>query len=108
MRITLRELRGYIRNAIVESGGGTPNKAQPYMGNAMSPGGADREQLGSLANVDTDTVDDQDELPSHLREPNVDFEDCYGPVPPVVPDPYVSQDPFTRDTSPLPTPPIKR
>ena len=51
---------------------------------------------------------DDDELPSHLRDPMEDPEDCWGPVPPVTPDPYVQQDPFVRDSSPLPSPPIKR
>lgn len=74
----------------------------------MSPEMADREQLGSLANVDTDTVDDADALPSHLREPVESVEDCFGPVPPVQGGPYVGQDPFVRDWSVLPTPSIRK
>lgn len=76
--------------------------------NPMSPETADREQLGYLADRDTDSAGDDDELPTHLRDPQEDPEQCWGPVPPVQGDPYVQQDPFTRDTSPLPTPPIKR
>lgn len=78
-----------------------------YIQNAMSPDHSDREQLGWLADRPAD-VDPNDQLPTHLREPEEDAEDCYGPVPPVVGDPWIGQDPFVRDSSPLPTPPIVR
>lgn len=49
-----------------------------------------------------DTVNDPDGLPDHLFEPEVDPEDCFGPVPPDAEKPYVSMDPFTQDVSPQP------
>ena len=111
MRITLRRLRQVIREALVrEWAGAPPTKAMfDYVNNPLSPDTSDREALGYLADhpADVDPNDD-DELPSHLRDPMEDPEDCWGPVPPVTPDPYVQQDPFVRDSSPLPSPPIKR
>lgn len=68
----------------------------------------DREQLGFLADKPIDTMDDPEGLPAHLRDPIEDPEDCFGPVPPTNNDPYVQQDPFVRDSSPLPSPAIKR
>jgi hypothetical protein len=55
-----------------------------------------------------DTVDDPDGLPDHLREPQVDPKDCEGPVPPNAEPPYVTSDPFVRDSSPLPSSNIRR
>ena len=78
-----------------------------YIGNPLSPSTNDREALGYLAD-DPDNKNPEDEMPSHLRDPVEEPEDCWGPVPPVNGDPYVQQDPFTRDTSPLPTSPIRR
>jgi hypothetical protein len=76
-----------------------------YINNPMSPETNDREELGFLADnpADVDPAD-KDELPDHLKEPAVDFEDCYGPVPPTAEEPYAQQDPFVRDASPLPSP----
>lgn len=73
----------------------------------MSPATADREQIGTLADRDIDTEDGED-LPPHLREPAVDMDDCYGPVPPTAEEPYTQQDPFVRDFGVLPSPSIKR
>lgn len=78
-----------------------------YIGNPLSPSTNDREQLGYLADNPSD-VDPEDDMPSHLKDNTVNPEDCYGPVPPDNGDPYVQQDPFARDTSPLPTSPIRR
>jgi len=109
VKITLNELRNIIRKVLIEAGGGTPTRTMGAGRNPMSPEKADREALSFLADNPTDIdLDDDDELPSHLRNPLEDPEDCFGPVPPVQGDPYVMQDPFARDTSPLPTPPIKR
>lgn len=70
----------------------------------MSPATADREQLGRLTTGDGD----EEELAPHLRDQVLEPDECWGPVPPVNGDPYVGQDPYARDTSPLPTSPIKR
>jgi hypothetical protein len=44
----------------------------------------------------------------HLQEPEVDAEDCWGPVPPVAPNPYAMPDFYTKDFNVIPTPQIKR
>jgi hypothetical protein len=67
-----------------------------------------REQIGALTAKAMDTVGDPDGLPDHLLQPSVDPKDCYGPVPPEAEPVYVGQDPFVRDSSPLPTSAIKR
>lgn len=77
-----------------------------YIGNPLSPSTNDREALGYLADNPSDV--DEEGLPDHLEDPTVTPEECWGPVPPENGDPYVQQDPLARDTSPLPTPPIKR
>jgi hypothetical protein len=103
MKISLGKLRLIIRNILVEAGGGTTLPRSPMVRNAMAPDLADREQLGNIRRPR-----DPDEIAPHLIDPVEDMEDCYGPVPPTDNNPYALPDPFTRDTSPLPTPPIKR
>lgn len=103
MRITLGNLRSIIRTVLAETGGGTTLPRMPMIRNAMQPDFSSREQLGKVANPR-----DLDELAPHLIEPEVDYEDCYGPVPPTDKNPYSLPDPYAKDTSPLPTSPIKR
>jgi hypothetical protein len=103
MKITIRQLRSIIRDCILEAGGASPIPPQPYTRNAMSPDISHREQLGKLQ-----TGEPIEELPEHLREPELTPEECWGPVPPIAKDPGVYQDPFARHFSPLPTPGIKR
>jgi hypothetical protein len=106
MNITVGRLRKMIREALIREGGGAPaTKPRPYVRNALSPATADREQLGRQSSKDIDT---EDELSPHLRDQTEDPEDCYGPVPPTQGDPYVNQDMFVRDSSPLPTQPIRK
>lgn len=111
MRLSIRQLRRLISEAIVsEWAGAPPTKPMfDYVNNPLSPSSSDREALGPLADhpADVDPEDDL-ELPTHLRDPQEDPEDCWGPVPPTQGDPYVQQDPFVRDSSPLPSPSIKR
>jgi len=101
MRTTISELRKYIRRVIAEAGGGVPMRPALATRNPMSPDMVDREQLGYLADKDYEVDDD---VSSHLRDPVEDPEDCFGPVPPTNSEPYVTQDPLVRDSSPLPTP----
>ena len=103
MKITLGELRKIIREILRESGGGWASPPQPYTRNALSPDINNREQLGRLQ-----TGTPEIELSPHLRDPVEEPEDCWGPVPPVAEDPYVTQDPWVKYSSPLPTPSIKR
>lgn len=108
MKITIKELRQIINRALVEAGGGVPTKPMFGGKNPESPEAYDREQLGYLADQGGPETHADDILPPHLRNPTEDPEDCFGPVPPVQGDPYVMQDPFAVDTSPLPTSTIKR
>ena len=103
MKITIGQLRRIIRNVILESGGGYSKPPQPYTRNAMSPDISNREALGRL-----EFGEPEDQIADHLTEPELTPEDCWGPVPPQKKDPGVFQDPFTRDFSPLPKPPIQR
>ena len=107
MKISVKDLRRLIVRLVEAGGGTTVPKQEPYIQNSLSPDINHREQLGSLADRDIDTEQD-DELPPHLREPIYDEEECFGPVPPDAEDPYVGQDPFVRDYGPLPTPPVRR
>lgn len=105
MRLTLGQLKRLILRE-VGANGGFPG--EPYGRNVNSPDINTREQIGSLAGEPEDVVDDPDKMPEHLRDVTVSPEDCFGPVPPNAEEPYVGQDPFTRDISPLPTGGIKR
>lgn len=104
---TKEAIREYVKALITELGGGLPNKPQPYQRDAMSPDVATREPITNMSKNDIDTDGDTD-LPTHLREPTVDMDDCYGPVPPTAEEPYTQQDPNVRDFSPLPTSGIRR
>jgi hypothetical protein len=103
MKITINRLRQIIRNILIEAGGGTTLPKSPHIRNAMGPEMADREQLGKISKSR-----DPDEISPHLQEPQYSDEECWGPVPPTEENPYMLPDPYTKDTSPLPTSPIKR
>ena len=104
MKITIGELRSIIRQVLQETGGGWASPPQPAGGDSFNPDINNREALGRLKSGTP--IDD--DLAPHLRDPQDNFDDDYGPVPPTNGEPYVSQDPFVRDHSPLPTPSIKR
>jgi hypothetical protein len=106
VKISINNLRKLIRLVIQESGGGWASPPQPAGGTPFNTDINNREQLGNLKSG----TPIEDELSPHLRDADEqpDFDDEYGPVPPVQGDPYVSQDPFVRSYSPLPTPGIKR
>lgn len=87
-------LRRYVRHALREVLEG------PHISNVISTKLAKREQMGSLAG-------DGDEIASHLQEPEVDVEDCYGPVPPMGEEPGVFADPYTVNYHVLPTSPSR-
>jgi hypothetical protein len=100
VKLTIRQLRRLIREAISNGWASPPQPLGAAKGMTNS-----REQIGSLAAKDVDT-DDETGLSSHLVEPEVDPEDCFGPVPPRKEgDPfYAQQDPFVRDADVLPQP----
>ena len=101
-------LREYLAEIISEIGANGGFPGQPVGRNTLAPGVNRREQIGSLGDKAMDTVGDEDELPDHLKEPAVDPNDCFGPVPPSAEPPGVFSDPNVRDASPLPTSGIKR
>jgi len=105
MRITVRQLRGIIREVLIEAGGGTTIPPRTMVNNPMSPSMPEREQIGRNSIKD---MDDPDELAPHLLEPVEEPEDCWGPVPPVAPNPYAMPDFYTKDFNVIPTPQIKR
>jgi hypothetical protein len=105
MRITVGNLRRIIKEVLEEAGGASPTPPRPNIRNAMEPSISDREQLGRISVRDKD---DPDALAPHLQEPEEDPEDCWGPVPPVAPNPYAMPDFYTKDFNVIPTPPIKR
>src|SRR5579885_129356 len=108
MEQTMRLTMGQLRKLLREVGANNSWPGQPYGRSVTSPDINSREQLGAISAKAIDTVADPDGLPDHLLEPQVDPEDCFGPVPPDAEPPYVGQDPFARDVSPNPTGTIKR
>ena len=105
MRIRLGTLRELIKEVLLSENYGTGEIAGK---NVLAPDLNAREQIGAISAKAIDTVDDPDGLPEHLREPQEDPQDCYGPVPPDAEPVGVYSDPYTRDTSPTPTGNIKR
>lgn len=103
MKISVGQLRSIIRRIILEAAGGITLPKNPVIRNAMAPDMASREQLGRIAQPK-----DPDELAPHLQEPVYAEEETWGPVPPTGKNPYSLPDPYAKDTSPLPTSPIKR
>lgn len=89
------DLRLYIRTVLLEVLEG------PHISNVLSKDLTVREPIGSLAD------EEEYDMASHLMEPEVDVEDCYGPVPPIAQDPGVFADPFTKFYHVLPTTPAR-
>lgn len=87
-------LRRYIKHALREVLEG------PHISNVISKKLARREPIGKLAG-------DGLEISFHLQEPEVDLEDCYGPVPPTANEPGVFADPYTINYHVLPTSPAR-
>lgn len=96
MLTTVGAIRRLVREAAFGVYPGRP------AGKNELPDDTGREALGSLAQRPHDVVDGDEGMPEHLVEPAVDPKDCYGPVPPDAPVPYVSVDPFAVDTASRP------
>jgi len=113
MKTTIRELRRLIRRSLQEAGGGgVSHKQVPYDGPNQPLGVTSREQLTFLNSQNLDTVNDAGEdveLPTHLRDQNIDFESeddasIFGPVPPNDENvAWCQQDPYVNMSSPVPT-----
>ncbi len=103
IRITISELKRVIKRVLSEAGAGAASNKPMFSGtNQKSNDVINREQLGYLADQDTDTMNSEgdEDLPSHLRYPEEDFEDDYGPVPPTESgNMYTVQDPLTKDVN---------
>ena len=89
-------LRKYIREIIAEKLEGI------HISNVLSQDFSPREQIHSLAQSD------DEEIASHLVEPEVDMKDCYGPVPPTEDEPGVFPDLYTKDYHVIPHKPVYR
>jgi hypothetical protein len=110
MKTTIRELRRLIRRSLIENGGGVNHKQVPYDGPNQPLGVTSREQLTFLNSQNLDTINDAGEdveLPTHLRDQNIDFEtdeDIFGPCPPNDENvAWCQQDPYVNMSSPIPT-----
>jgi hypothetical protein len=94
-------LRMYVRNLILEAY--ASNVDGPHLGNLMSPHLTQRDEIPYLGKKRNK---EDEEIADHLMEPNVDMEDCYGPVPPTTEEPGVYTDPFSQDYHVIPNPAI--
>lgn len=93
-------LRQYIR-LVLEAY--ASNVDGPHLSNLMSPHLAQRDEIPYLG---VKRKKGEEEISSHLMEPEVDMEDCYGPVPPTTDEPGVYTDPFTKDYHVIPNPAV--
>jgi len=91
------ELRLYVRMLIQEAY--ASNVDGPHLGNLMSPHLAQRDEIPYLGKK---RKKEDEEIASHLMEPEVDMDDCYGPVPPRAEEPGVFIDPFAQDFHVIP------
>jgi len=92
VKIRLGRLKRIIKETVNGVYPGGPTR------NILSPATSSREQIGSLADGDPiDCVDNPEGMPNHLFEPEVDPDDCFGPVPPDAEKPYLMQDPTVKD-----------
>jgi len=99
MKSTLITLRYLIRSLINEAY--ASNVDGPHISNVLSQHLADRDPIPHLG---VRSKKDDDEIAAHLMEPEVNMEDCYGPVPPLQDEPGVFSDPFTKDYHVIPNP----
>lgn len=94
-------LRQYVRFLVKEAY--ASNVDGPHLGNLISPHLTQRDEIPNLG---MKRKKEEDEIAAHLMEPEVDMEDCYGPVPPTTEEPGVFIDPFTQDFHVLPRKPV--
>lgn len=95
-------LRRYIRFLVQEAY--ASNVDGPHLGNLMSSHLAQRDEIPYLGKK---RKKEEDEIAPHLMEPELDMEDCWGPVPPNREnEPGVFIDPFTQDYHVLPRKPV--
>lgn len=100
---TIDVLRDYIRQVIREAY--YSNIDGPHLTNLISPHLAQRDEIPYLGKKRNK---EDEEIASHLEEPEVDMKDCYGPVPPVAEEPGAFPDPYTQDYHVIPRPPNRR
>lgn len=101
MKISIRQLRNHIREALEEHANSWAN----YSRNALSPETDDREAIEKMS---LKGDDGHDELSSHLQDADRVETDAeiWGPVPPKKnQNVFVAQsDPFAQDWNVIPTP----
>lgn len=91
------ELRQYIRMLIREAY--ASNVDGPHITNVISTHLAQRDEIPYLGKKRNK---EDEEISAHLMEPEVDMEDCYGPVPPDAEEPGVFTDPYSQDWHVIP------
>jgi len=97
----LSTLRHYVRFLVQEAY--ASNVDGPHLSNVMSSHLAQRDEIPYLGKK---RKKEDEEIAAHLMEPEVDIEDCYGPVPPRAEEPGVFIDPFAQDFHVLPRKPV--
>lgn len=102
LRLTIRELKAYIREAITVPDGPRPEKTV-----ISAPHLTSREAIKPATRLSMAVADEDDVLAPHLRdadEEDVDIEDVQGPVPRTGEgDPYLMMDPYHTDIHPMPS-----
>ena len=93
-------LRALIRDIILEAPGWSSAPIAPFKRKDTGFERIDREAIGRLRHGEPE----EDAVSSHLREPELTPEECWGPVPPTSKKPGVYSDPWVNDYGPLPTP----
>ena len=93
MRLSIGTLRRIIREALVESGGGSSIGPRPTSTNPAISSISDREQIGRISIHD---IDDDDTISSHLMEPDYDRKETEGPVQSTGKNPYASPDSLAK------------
>lgn len=91
-------LRYYIRYILKEAY--ASNVDGPHLSNVISTHLAQKDEIPYLGKK---RKKDEEEISAHLMEPEVDMDDCYGPVPPTTEEPGVFIDPYTKNWHVIPT-----
>jgi len=103
MMTDINKLKEYIRLVLFEAY--YNNVDGPHITNVISTHLMQRDEIPYLGKKRNK---EEDEISAHLMEPEVDMEDCYGPVPPDAEEPGVYADPYTKGWPVIPKADWKR
>jgi hypothetical protein len=95
--ITPGEFEGYLKKAAWKHFAGLDLNEDHHFRNATSPDRSDRE---AITNITQRGLDSETGIASHLEDPNAEWEDTYGPVPPDSEPVTAAIDPFVRGSDP--------